>query len=270
MQHTDDVAKKYADGDFDGILTVYLDVIILQSSGVNTKVVYTIDSSFKGDAIVGNGNSLSDVKGKKISVDGINTYSYYFLLKSLEKVGLSEGDVESVDIPAQNVTSALQNGQIFAGTTYTPFISDTLKKGFKVLFFAGNIRGTITDVMAFHSDIVQQRLQDIQNIVKSMIEAKADYDKNKEQDVSIMASKSGLSKDQIIEGINNVKLWDLNYNIQNSMNRTSTNTTSLYVSGNYFAKFYSERGVISEYPNIDDLVDPQLVNTLYKCGSDCN
>ncbi len=33
---------------------------------------------------------------------------------------------------------------------------------------------------------------------------------------------------------------------------------------NDIAKFYSERGVISEYPNIDDLVDPQFVNALNK------
>ncbi len=63
--------------------------------------------------------------------------------------------------------------------------------------------------MAFHSDIVQQRPQDIQNIVKSMVEAKADYDKNKEQDISIMAAKSGLSREQINEGLNNVNLLGL-------------------------------------------------------------
>jgi hypothetical protein len=57
---------------------------------------------------------------------------------------------------------------------------------------------------------------------------------------------------------------DLNYNIQNSMNRASTNTTSLYVSGNNIAKFYTERGVISEYPNIDGLIYPQFVNAVLK------
>ena len=97
-----------------------------------------------------------------------------------------------------------------------------------------------------------------------MVEAKADYDKNKEQDISIMSLKSGLSKEQIVEGINNVHLLDLNYNIQNSMNKSSSNTTSLYISGNSIAKFYTERGIISEYPNIDDLIDPQFVNALYK------
>jgi NitT/TauT family transport system substrate-binding protein len=48
------------------------------------------------------------------------------------------------------------------------------------------------------------------------------------------------------------------------MNKNSNQTTSLYVSGNDVAKFYAERGVISEYPNIDDLVDPQFVNALVK------
>jgi NitT/TauT family transport system substrate-binding protein len=264
IQDYNNAINTYSNGEVDGIFTVYSDAIIQHSAGVNTKVVYNVDSSFKADAIVGKGNSLLDIKGKNISVDGINSFSHLFVLKSLEKVGLNEGDLEFVNIPVQNVSTALQKGDIFAGHTYEPFVSDAEKKGFKILSTGADVPGIITNVLAFHSDIVQQRPQDIQNIIKSMIEAKADYDKNKEQDVSIMASKSGLSKDQIIEGINNVKLLDLNYNIQNSMNRTSTNTTSLYVSGNYFAKFYSERGVISEYPNMDDLVDPQFVNALNK------
>ena len=97
-----------------------------------------------------------------------------------------------------------------------------------------------------------------------MIEAKADYDDNKVQDIAIMSLKSGLSREQIIEGINNVKLLNLNYNIQNSMNKNSNQTTSLYISGNGIAKFYAERGVISEYPNINDLIDPQFVDALSK------
>jgi NitT/TauT family transport system substrate-binding protein len=263
-QNYGDVVKNYANGDFDGIFTVYSDVILQNSWGVGTKVVYNFDSSSYADAIVGKGNNLSDAKNEKIGIDGINSFSHFFVLKSLEKAGLNEGDVQFVDVPVQNISEQLQNGNIFAGHVYTPFISDAIKKGFKILFNAADIPGTITSVIAFHSDIVNQRPQDIQNIVKSMIEAKADYDKNKEQDISIMSLKSGLSKDKIIEGINNVKLLDLNYNIQNSMNRTSTNTPSLYISGNNIAKFYTERGVISEYPNIDDLVDPQFVKALVK------
>ena len=93
LQNYGDVIKSYSNGEVDGIFTVYSDAIIQHSSGVNTKVVYNVDSSFKADAIVGKGNSLLDVKGKNISVDGINSFSHLFVLKSLEKVGLNEGDL---------------------------------------------------------------------------------------------------------------------------------------------------------------------------------
>jgi NitT/TauT family transport system substrate-binding protein len=73
-----------------------------------------------------------------------------------------------------------------------------------------------------------------------------------------MSLTSGLSKEKIIKGIDNAKLWDLNYNIQNSMNKRLNQTISLDVSGDYIAKFYAERGVISEYPNIDDIVEPKF------------
>jgi NitT/TauT family transport system substrate-binding protein len=260
----DEALNAYANGDLDGFFGVYSDIIIQESSGINTNVVYNIDTSNTAGAIVGKGNSLSDVKGKKLGVDGINSFSHLFVLKSLEKIGLTEGDVQFVNVPILNVTSALQKGQIFAGHIYEPFKSDAVKKGYKILSTGADVPGIITTVLAFHSDIVQQRPHDIQNIIKSMIEAKADYDKNKEQDVSIMALKSGLNKDQIVEGINKANLLSLESNIQNSMNKSSSNITSLYVSGNDIAKFYAERGVISEYTNVDDLVEPQFVTALVK------
>jgi NitT/TauT family transport system substrate-binding protein len=259
-----DAINEYADTKLDGIFGVYSDIIIQQSSGIDTKVVYNIDTSDTADAIVGKGNNLSDVKGKKIGVEGINTFSHLFVLKSIEKIGLTEGDVQFADISVQNVSTALQKGQIFAGHLYEPFITDAIKKGFKILSTGADVPGIITTVLSFHSDIVQQRPQDIQNIVKSMIEAKADYDKNKEQDISIMSLKSGLSKERITDGLKDIKLFDLNYNIHNSMNRTSSNTTSLYVSGNDIANFYTKNGMISDYPNIEGIIDPQFVDTLFK------
>ncbi len=78
-----------------------------------------------------------------------------------------------------------------------------------------------------------------------------------------MALESRLSKEQIVEGLQSVKLLDLNYDIQNSMNKSSGNTTSLYVSGKDIAKFYAERGVISEEINIDSVIEPQFVDTLF-------
>ncbi|MGN6351471.1 MAG: hypothetical protein ACTHL3_08420, partial [Candidatus Nitrosocosmicus sp.] len=62
-------------------------------------------------------------------------------------------------------------------------------------------------------------------------------------------------------------LYDLGYNNQFSMNNHLNQTTSLYKSGSEIAKFYAERGVISEYPNISELVDPVFVNALLKLNN---
>ena len=129
------------------------------------------------------------------------------MLKSLEKYGLSEGDVEFVDVPVQNVTSALQKGQISAGHTYEPFISDALKKGFKILSTSADDPGIITTALVFHSDIINHRSQDIQNFIKSMAEAKEDYKRNKNQDLSIMASKSGFNAENILKGWTKPYSW---------------------------------------------------------------
>lgn len=60
----------------------------------------------------------------------------------------------------------------------------------------------------------------------------------------------------------NAQLLDLTYNYQNSMDRNSNQSTSLYKTGNDIVKFYAQRGIISEYPNINDLVSPQFVTRL--------
>jgi NitT/TauT family transport system substrate-binding protein len=85
IQNYGDAIIGYSTGVFNGIFIVYPDTIIQQSSGVNTKVVYNLDSAFKADVIVDKGNNLSDVKGKKIGVDGINSFSHFFCVKILRE-----------------------------------------------------------------------------------------------------------------------------------------------------------------------------------------
>jgi NitT/TauT family transport system substrate-binding protein len=77
-----------------------------------------------------------------------------------------------------------------------------------------------------------------------------------------MSLKSGLSKEVIIEGMEGAKLFDLNLNNQVSMNNDSNEITTLYNLGNNLSKFYAERGVISGYPNVDDILEPKFVNEL--------
>ena len=265
----------YYTGQFDGLMGVYTDVIFQHSQGTDSKVVFAVDYSDTADAIVGkqNGNNttvnstnytLAEVQGKKIGVQGINSFSHLFILRALEKSELNEGDVEFVDVAAQNVTQALQKGEIVAGHTYEPYTSEALKKGYKTLFTAGSIPGIINTVLAFRSDVVEQRPHDIQAIVKSLVEAEDYYTNNKADALKIMSLKSGISESDIVGGFDGIRVLSLSDNINTAMNSTSNDTASLYVTGYEISKFFVNRGQISDLPDIAKIIDPTFAEVLFK------
>ena len=270
VQDYQQILNNFSNGDFDGMIPVYTDLIYQNSQGIDSRVVYAVDLSNTGDVIIGNldnsfaNATLADVKGKKISVEGINSFSHLFVLKALEKVGLEEGDVEIASVPAQNVTNELEKGTIVAGHIYQPYTTEALNKGYIVLFAAGTIPGVITDVLAFHSDIIQQRPQEIQGIIKSIIEAQTYYDNNKEESLKIMSNKSGVREEEIKNGLASVTLLSLKENAVNIMNSKSNEPISLFSSGKYISEFFLNRGQISEYPDFSQIVDSDFVNSLIK------
>ncbi|HET7148617.1 MAG TPA: ABC transporter substrate-binding protein [Candidatus Nitrosopolaris sp.] len=253
----------YSKGQYDGIIGVYADIILQDNQGIDTKVVYAVDFSKSADAIIGKANNLTEVKGQKIGVGGINTFSHFFVLSALEKVGLTEGDVQFANIPAQNVSQALDKGEIFAGHTYLPYLSAGLKSGYHVMFTAGELPGLISTVLAFRSNIVEQRPQDVQAIISSFIEAEHYYDTHREDALNIMSSKSGVSKQDIIQNLNGINVLSLKYNSLFAMNSKANETTSLYGLGNRISEFFVEKGQMEQLNNISELIEPKFVNTLY-------
>ena len=270
VQDYQQILNNYSNGDFDGMIPVYSDLIYQNSQGIDSKVVYAVDLSNTGDVIIGNLNNsitnatLGDVKGKIISVEGINSFSHLFVLKALEKVGLGEGDVGIAPVPVQNVTQELEKGTIVAGHIYQPYTTEALKKGYKILFAAGTIPGVITDVLAFRSDIIEQRPQEIQGIIKSIIEAQTYYENNKEESLKIMANRSGIGVQKIKNGLESVTLPSLKENVFDLMDSKSNKPTSLYTSGKYISEFFLNRGQMDGYPDISQIVDSDFVNALYQ------
>ena len=253
--------ERYDNDEADGITIVFSDAIIQNSNGIDTKVVYHIDSAQSGDAIISKLKNLTDLKGRKIGVEGINTFSHLFALTALEKAGLDESGVEFVNVAGINTSAALEQGEIDAGHTYSPFLEETTTKGYNILITAKEIPGIIVSVLAFHKNIVEQRPQDIKNIVQSFIEALDYYKENKEDALRIMSSKSGLSKYEIIHGFHSTKLMTLQDNLL-TMANTTGNMSSLFTSGEYASNFFTQRGVMSDYANISAIVDPKFIKTI--------
>ncbi|GAG60774.1 unnamed protein product [marine sediment metagenome] len=129
----------YRKGNADGLFNVFPDIIMLNSDGIHTKVVYIADRSETGDVIVGRPEftSLADLKGKKVSFEGINSFSHLFVLKALEESGIEEYDVAFENVSAMGVLNALEENKIDVGHTWEPVTSEALKGTGRSLICSG-------------------------------------------------------------------------------------------------------------------------------------
>ena len=256
--------QRYIDGTVDGFFGVYSDAILLSSEGISSRVVYVGDFCVSADVIVGNPElkDLSGLKGKKVGIEGVNTFSHLFVLAALEKSGVKEHEVRFEVVPAMDVPMAMEKGIIDAGHTWEPAKSVAIKNGYKVLAEASYVSGLITDVLVFHARVVKERPGEIKAIVKSLLEARDFLYAHTEEAIKIMAKNEDMSEAEMQEGINGVHHPDLKENLK-AMQR-STDTTSLYGSGAIICEFYLKRGQLSSLPDLDKIIEPRFVEELQK------
>ena len=89
------------------------------------------------------------------------------------------------------------------------------------------------------------------------------YVNNKADAIKIMSMKSGIGENEIMNGLNSVALPSLKENINIALNISINETTSLYSSGKEVTEFYTNRGQISQYPDLNQIIDSTFANDVW-------
>jgi len=253
--------QRYIDGEVNGVFEVLPDTMFRNTQGLASKVVYLMDYSETGDVIVGSVNSIEELKGQTIGVEGINTFSHIFALKTIESYGMTEGDVFFEIVLAQDVVKRIDDGTIQAGHTWEPTKSEAIEKGYNLLANAGDFPYLVTDVLVFDQNIIEERPDDIQKIVQSMFEAQEFQKTNPDESIRIMADAENVPLESMLSGLEAVFMTDLDENIKVM---DPSNDPTLKNAIDEIAKFYLERGQISYKPTFDELIESKFVNELNK------
>ena len=256
--------QRYIDGKVDGILGVYSDAILMSSEGISSRVVYISDFCISADVIVGKPEfkDLSGLKGKKVGIDSVNTFSHLFVLAALEKSGIKEQEVRFEIVPAQEVLKALEEGRIDAGHTWEPAKIAAIKKGYKVLAEAQYVPGLITDVLVFNARVIKKRPTEIKAVVKALLEAEDFLQNNRQEAVKIMSKCEDMTEGEMEEGLGGIVHPGLKGNIKAM--RKEEGIASLFGSGKIIADFYLKRGQLSSIPDLDKIIEPRFVEDLGK------
>lgn len=148
--------------------------IVWTSAGIDTVQVALIDKSNGGDGIAvrNNLNSIKDLKGRSVAVDGPGTVQHFMLSYILEKNGLTIQDVIRVTMGAQPAAQSFVTGSHDAAVTYEPYLSTVRAKP-----EAGKILVTskeypvVIDVLVFRRDFLEKQPKIVKATVDSFFEA---------------------------------------------------------------------------------------------------
>jgi NitT/TauT family transport system substrate-binding protein len=255
----------FAAGKLDAVAMTNGDALVTGATGAKSVMILINDYSNGNDMVVGKPGieSVKDLKGKKIGVE-IGFVSHLLLLNGLEKAGMSEKDVELVNVPTNETPQVLASGDVDAIVAWQPNsgMALNLVPGSKPIYTSANEPGLIYDVLAVSPSSLAANKEDWAKVVKVWYRV-VDYIKDPktyDDAVKIMASRVGLGPEEYKGFINGTKILTLEE--AKPFFAKGEGFSSLYGSSKISDDFNLANDVYKEAQDVDAYIDPSLTEAM--------
>jgi NitT/TauT family transport system substrate-binding protein len=155
--------------------------------------VLPLDESRGGDGILATKDiqSIADLKGKSVAVLRGSLQQFYLAIL-LKEAGLSEADIEIVDIPSDDAAEAFMMQEVDAAVTYEPWLTQGRQAAHGHLLTDSSKRpGLITDCLETTAGVLNERRQEFQALGRAWVAAVEFFKTHPEEAVAIMARSLG-------------------------------------------------------------------------------
>lgn len=146
--------NQYTAGAFDGVVATSMDALSIPAAGgVDTTALIVGDYSDGNDGLVLKGSDeLADVEGRDVHLVELSV-SHYLLARALDSVGLSERDVNVVNLSDADLVAAFDNDAVRATATWQPLLDAVLEHPeANLVFDSSRIPGHIKDLLVVNTD----------------------------------------------------------------------------------------------------------------------
>lgn len=188
----------FAAGQLDAVTMTNGDALVSGATGAANVMILINDYSNGNDMVVAAPGikKVSDLKGKKVGVE-VGFVGHLLLLNALKKNGMSETDVELVNVPTNETPQVLASRQVDAIVAWQPNSGQALNMvpGSTRIYSSADEPGLIYDVLAVSPSSLAQHREEWQSVLRVWDKAVA-YLKDpatREDAISIMAARVGLS-----------------------------------------------------------------------------
>jgi len=255
----------FAADQLDAVAMTNGDALVTGATGAQSVMILINDYSNGNDMIVAKAGikSVKDLKGKKIGVE-VGFVSHLLLLNALEKNGLTEADVELVNVPTNETPQVLASGQVDAIVAWQPSSGQALKlvPGSTRIYSSADEPGLIYDVLAVKPASLASRKAEWAKVLKVWYKAVA-YLKDpatRDEAISIMAARVGLEADEYKGFIDGTKILTLEE--AKPFLKKGEGYSSIFGSSKISDDFNVANEVYTEAQNIDAYIDTSLMESL--------
>ena len=205
--------RAYRNGELEAATLTMDEVLLLATTEPKVRVALITDTSYGGDAILGNPKikSLQDLKGRRVAVES-TALGAFVLTRALGKVGMSSKDVQIISLEVSEHEQAFKKGRVDAVVTYDPVRSKLLATGATLLFDSKQIPGEIVDVIAVPEALITSQSDGMQALLKGWFKA-LDYLQQHPQDaIARMAPREEVTAQQFKESLKGLRIPTLEEN----------------------------------------------------------
>lgn len=257
--------EAFAAGQVDAVCMTNGDALVTGATGAPSKMILINDFSNGNDMIVARPGieSVKDLKGKKIGVE-IGFVCHLLLLKALEANGMTEADVELVNIPTNETPKAFASGDVDAIGAWQPNSGQALKAvaGSKPIFTSRDVPGLIYDVLAVNPASLSARPDDWAKVAQVWYRI-VDYFKDpatRDDAIRLMAARVNLPPETykaFVEGTNILTLAEA----KKAYEKGDT-LASIYGSSVIVDDFNVKNKVYEKPQPTTDYIAPEITNAM--------
>ncbi|MDX2212673.1 MAG: ABC transporter substrate-binding protein [Oculatellaceae cyanobacterium bins.114] len=254
-----DSINALAAGQLDGNSQTLNDTISSMSGGADLVIVLTNDNSTGNDQIIAAEgiNSIEDLRGKKVAAEE-GTVDHFLLLLGLEQAGMTQADIEFQPLETGAAAAAFAAGQLDAVGVFAPFTTKALERpGSKALFTSKDFPGAISDHLVVSRQMVDDRPEEVQALVNSWFATLKYIDDNKDETLTIMAKRGGVTEDEYKDYETGTTIFDIQENLKAM--EAGSDMTSLPYAADEISKFLVEAGLAQEAPDLSKLFDDRFI-----------
>jgi len=255
----------FAAGKVDACAMTNGDTLVTGASGAKGVMILINDFSNGNDIVVAKPGikSVKDLKGKKVGVE-VGFVGHLLLLKALEANGLTEDDVELVNVATDKTPETLASGDVDAIVAWQPNSGQALKAvpGSTAIYSSADVPGLIYDVLAVTPQSLDERRDDWQKVLKAWYMA-VDYMQDpatRDDAIKIMASRVDLPPAEYAEFVDGTFILSKEEALKRA--KTATGMGSLHGSSVISDEFNVKYEAYDTAQDIDSYIDMSLLEAL--------